>query len=340
MSQSLRLPPLPALRAFESAARQLSFTEAAHELHITQGAVSRQVRALEQFLGVRLFDRFTRRIELTEKGRDYFSAVQTSLCNIEQATKMTMGAVHRRVTLDVLPTLCTLWLMPLLQEFTETHPHTELRIDSSLDPIDFRPHQADVAIRVGRLPGRHYAAAAPRIDLDMAQSWKDVQADFLFPDVLVPVMSRKLLSQGRPVERAADVLNYRLIHTANRKHAWGDWLAHHRLGLPAKAPSLDFGHFFMAIRAAKDCKGIAIVPKIFLESVLADTEMVCPLDSQLESAGGYYMLTRQSSTNDLAVQEIRRWILSVAERFFNRVDTEGALTPFESPSTKGILWPK
>lgn len=320
MSQSLRLPPLPALRAFESAARQLSFTEAAHELHITQGAISRQVRTLEQFLGVRLFDRFTRRIELTEKGRKYFCVVQDSLCNIEQATKLTMGDAHRRITLDVLPTLCTLWLMPLLQEFTETHPQIELRIDSSLDPVDFRSHQADVAIRVGRLPGRQYPADAPRIDLEIAESWKDVQADFLFSDVLVPVMSRKLLSQGRPVESAADVLNYRLIHTANRKHAWADWLAHHRLGSPARAPSLDFGHFFMAIRAAKDCKGIAIVPKILLENILADAEMICPFDSQLESAGAYYMLTRQSSANDLAVQQIKRWILSVADRFSDRVE--------------------
>jgi LysR family glycine cleavage system transcriptional activator len=253
---------------------------------------------------------------------------------------MTMGDAHRRITLDVLPTLCTLWLMPLLQEFTETHPHIELRIDSSLDPVDFRARQVDVAIRVGRLPGGQYAATAPRIDLEMAESWKDVQADFLFPDVLVPVMSRKLLSQGRPVNGAADVLHYRLIHTANRKHAWGDWLAYHRLGLPARAPSLDFGHFFMAIRAAKDCKGIAIVPRILLESVLADTEMVCPLDSQLESAGAYYMLTRQSSTRDLAVQEIRRWVLSVAKRFFSRAETESASNPSESPSTKGILWPK
>lgn len=77
----------------------------------------------------------------------------------------------------------------------------------------------------------------------------------------------------------------------------------------------------MAIRAAKDCKGIAIVPKIFLESILSDAEMISPFDSQLESAGAYYMLTRQSSTNDLAVQQIRRWVLSIANRFSDRAET-------------------
>jgi len=315
MTATLRLPPLLALRAFEAAARQLSFTEAANELHLTQGAISRQIRMLETYLGAKLFDRFTRRIELTEVGRDYFRSVQTALGDIQTATKAAMGDAHRLITLNVLPTLSSMWLMPKLASFTEAYSNIEVHLVSSIEPVDFRANDVDVAIRVGRLPGRSYDRCSPRIELEMVDSWKDVEAQYLYPDILVPVISRKLLSQGHPIDNPGDILHYRLIHTATRKYAWNDWLENYGLAVPARMDALGFGHFFMAIRAAKDCKGVALIPQIILDNMPPDPELVCPIGCQTESAGAYYLLTRNSAEGDPAVRLIKKWIMSEAAQF-------------------------
>lgn len=318
MSTGIRLPPLLSLRAFEAAARHLSFTDAGSELHLTQGAISRHIKLLEEHLKAKLFARYIRRVELTDVGKEYFLAVQTALLDIERATKSAMRDSRQCITLDVLPTLNSLWLMPRLASFTEAYPNIELRLVSSISPVDFRTHEVDVAIRVGRFPGRTYPKRQPRIELEMVESWKDVTAQHLFQDVLIPVISRKLLEQGRPITTPADLLSYRLIHTASRRYAWGDWLDNYGLRVPARADQLDFGHFFMAIRGAKDCKGVAIVPKIFFENFSHDPDLVCPLPGDIESAGAYYLLTRESQSNDPSVRLLVKWILAEAEQIAER----------------------
>ena len=312
------LPPLLSLKAFEAAARHLSFTAAGSELHLTQGAISRHIKLLETYLKAKLFIRYIRRVELTEIGQEYFLSVQNALLDIERATISARRDSRRRITLDVLPTLNSLWVMPRLASFTEAHPNIELRLVSSISPVDFRTHEVDVAIRVGRFPGNKYPKRHPRIELEMVGSWKDVTAQYLFPDVLVPVISRKLLEQGRPIETPADLLSYRLIHTASRRYAWGDWLANHGLRVPARSDQLDFGHFFMAIRGAKDCKGVAIVPRIFFEIFPHDPDLVCPLPGEIESAGAYYLLTRESQSDDPSIRLLVEWILAEAEHIAGR----------------------
>ena len=150
-----RLPPLNTLRGFDAASRHLSFSLAAQELFITQGAVSRQIRELEEFLGTALFIRATRRVELTDAGKDYFFAIQHIFAELERATnRLNRKRKSKAVTLDILPTLATMWLMPRLEQFSEAHPDVDLRIITSIQPVDFGSDRADIAIRVGRLPGR------------------------------------------------------------------------------------------------------------------------------------------------------------------------------------------
>jgi len=305
---SQRHPPLLALRAFEAAARHMSFTLAGSELFLTQGAVSRQIRTLENFLGRKLFDRYTRRIELTAAGREYYRAVQQALGDIEAATRRVMqNQEHRVITVSILPTLGSGWLMPRLGAFTETYPHIDVRLISSIEPVNFQAGDVDVAIRVGLLPGAKARPGQPRIDLEMVTGWKGVTAQYLFPDILVPLISRKLLEQGKEIKAVGDLLNYRLIHTASRKHAWPDWLAAHGVRLKPRMESLHYGHFFMGLRAAQNCKGVAIVPEVLLDS-FSGPDLVRAFPPDIESAGSYYLLTQEASAKDRAIQVFCNWL--------------------------------
>lgn len=310
---SRRLPPLLTLRAFEAAARHMSFTLAAAEMHLTQGAISRQVRSLEEFLGHKVFERHTRKIALTPMGEDYHRAVRQALDDIEQATERVRRNAERViVTLNVLPTLGSLWLMGILSRFTIQHPSIDIRLVSSIHPVNFEMNDTDIALRVGRLPGQKYTARQPRIELVMASAWNNLCADKLFDDVLVPVASRSLLASG-PIREPRDVLQHTLIHTASRRCAWNDWLGLHGLAVPETVQPMDFGHFFMGIRAAKDGKGVAILPSVVAKCLLDDNNLVAPLPGNVPSAGSYYLLTRESQRQDPAIRAVCDWLQEEAQ---------------------------
>lgn len=311
---SYRLPPLLALRAFEASTRHLSFTKAGEELHLTQGAISRQIRLLESFLGQKLFVRLTRKIEMTPAGLEYFRSIQQALDIISAATRRTIRDTHRVVTLDVLPTLATCWLMPRLAQFTESHRDIEVRLISSIDPVNLHGEKVDVAIRVGKVPGQRYDRRAPRIDLDMTENWKKVYVEPLFADILVPVVSRQLLDAVGPIDQPSDLLQYRLINTASRRHAWPDWLALHGLRVPDDDTPLDFGHFFITLQAVRDSKGVALVPKVVLENYEWRDELVVPLPVEVPSAGAYHLLTREGAQEDEAIRQLCDWLIDEASR--------------------------
>lgn len=327
------LPPLATLRPFEAAARLGSFTAAADELALTQGAVSLQIRNLENFLEKRLFERQVRRVELTEDGRQYYAACLRALDEVERATRrMLAQRDHTILTVSALPTLATLWLMPRLGAFTSAYPDIEVRVATSIAPVDLRSSDVDIALRVGKLPGRHYGRDQPGIDLVMTDRWDGIEADLLFDDTLVPVIASKLLKQGAAIESADDLLKYTLIHTASRQNAWRDWLM--ALGVPyrSRKRSAEYGHFFMALQAARECKGIAIVPrKLFQMYSEQSSELVVPFEAEVPSAGEYYMLTHESRADDPAVRKFRKWALLMAEA--DRDSVQRAKTP--KPSRKG-----
>lgn len=309
------LPPLATLRPFEAAARLGSFTAAADELALTQGAVSLQIRNLERFLDKKLFERQVRRVELTEDGRQYYTACLRALDEIERVTRrMLAQRDHRILTVSALPTLATLWLMPKLGAFTSTYPDIEVRVATSIAPADLRGSDVDIALRVGRLPGRHYRRDLPGIDLVMTERWDGIEADHLFDDVLVPVIARKLLRQGAPIQTARDVLRYALIHMASRQNAWRDWLLAHGVTQASRKIAGEYGHFFIALQAAQDCKGIAIVPRKLFEMYSARaSDLVIAFESDIPSAGAYYMLTHESRTDNPAVRMFRKWLLLMAD---------------------------
>lgn len=315
MATRRKLPPLPAIRSFEAAARHRSFTLAAAELNVTQGAVSLQVRKLEEFLGKKLFLRLTRRIELSDDGMEYYSVCRAILAELEQATERLMARNGRdMLTVSTIPTISVLWLMPRLADFATHHPHIEVRVVSDIRPVDLHRDGVDAAIRVGPLPGRRYAPEQPAIDLTLLKRWEGIQADYLFDDVLVPVMSKTLFEKHGPVTGPEDLLRFPLIHTTSRPNAWRDWLAAHNVRLPTTPSSLECGHFYVSMRAAHEGRGVAIIPEVLLDGYPGARDMIVPVDAskRVPSAGEYYLLTRESSLQSTAVQHFREWVLSAA----------------------------
>lgn len=309
-----RLPPLNTLQGFDAAARHSSFSLAARELHITQSAVSRQIRVLEEFLDQPLFIRATRRVDLTDAGRDYFDAVTQVLAELDRATaRLVRKRKSKLVTLDILPSLATMWLMPRLEQLSEFHPDIDLRVATSIQPVDFGTGSADIAIRVGRLPGRSYSRLAPRIELAMAKNWSGVQSEELFPDVLVPVCVDALIKKGPLLNDIRGITAYPRIHTSSRRHAWPDWLKAHGVVAPPDPHVLEFGHFFMSLEAARKGHGIAIIPQIILAHYEHRGELRRLDFAPVHSAGDYYLLTHESSGEDAEVQAVRQWILSEAQ---------------------------
>lgn len=312
MMRRRHLPPMNALRGFEAAARHMSFTIAGDELHLTQGAVSRQVKELELYLGQRLFERMTRQIALTPSGLQLFQVVGAMLDDLESVTRsLTRQSSKAVLTISALPTISALWLMPRLPEFASAHQDVEIKVLSSTEPADLLANEADVAIRVGPLPGRHYDRDQPRITKIMLKSWEGAHADELFPDKLVPVCSPRLISQ--PITAADELTNYPLIHLTTRRSAWPDWLKAHQVHWNGTlARDLQLGHFFLSIDAARQGRGIALIPEILLKQDECLRNLMIPYPPDILSAGEYYLLVHQSRLDNPHVTQFREWVLAKA----------------------------
>lgn len=333
MAVTRNLPPLSSVRSFEAAARHGSFTLAADELAVTQGAISLQVRKLEAYLGKKLFTRQPRRVELTPDGVQYFEACRRVLSDLENATSRMLGRDRNEMLIiSTIPTIGQLWLMPRLAAFTAAHRHIEVRVVSDIRPLDMQADGVDIAIRVGPLAGRHYARDLPAIDLTLVQRWEGICADYLFDDVLVPVMSRQLYEQGGPIDTLADLTSFELIHTASRPNAWRDWLRAQGEALPRRRANLDVGHFYIALRAAQEHKGIALIPDVLINGYPGRGDLVVPYRpaQPVKSAGEYYLLIQDSSLDRPAIQTFRAWVLAQAQALGG--EGTGAADPDHAPA--------
>jgi LysR family glycine cleavage system transcriptional activator len=303
-----QLPPLLAVRAFEAAGRHLSFTRAAEELNVTQGAISRHIKALEDYLKQPLFERFTRRIDFTSFGQSYFTAISAGLDAIEQAVPMSFGKTMLKMS--ITQSMGTLWLLPRLSTFTDANPDIEVIVDLSIQPVDFERADVDLAVRLGRLPGSHTEPMQPVIPHMMVKNWNGVVADHIFDEILTPVLSKKLLRNGGRLKHPRDLLRYPLIHVTLRAGAWQDWFRANGVTRLPKVELIEQGHFFMALEAARKRRGVALVPTIYLDD-LEDHDLICPFKSSLKSGGGYYLLYRERDANSPKIQRFRTWLFSL-----------------------------
>src|SRR3984893_6053031 len=239
-----RLPSLNGLRAFEAAARHLSFTVAASELNVTQTAISHQIRRLEEELGIRLFVRQNRALALTPEARDYLPGVRAAFNDLRLATDRLLRRENDHVlTVSTLASLAAKWLLPRLSAFQEAHPGIDVRITTSTGLVDFKSGDVDAAIRYGR------------------GHWPGLRADWLMGDELFPVCSPALLTGDKPLRCPQDLAHRTLLHSSGGyDDGWHVWLT--AAGLPpniSKQPGLTFDMIFMTVQAAIDGIGGAMV---------------------------------------------------------------------------------
>jgi LysR family transcriptional regulator, glycine cleavage system transcriptional activator len=290
-----RLPSLNGLRAFEAAARHLSFTDAAAELNVTQTAISHQIRRLEEELGIRLFVRQKRALALTPEARDYLPGVRAAFNDLRLATERLQRRDNDHVlTVSTLASLAAKWLLPRLSAFQEAHPGIDVRITTSTALVDFKGGDVDAAIRYGR------------------GHWPGLRSDWLTADQLFPVCSPALLSGDKPLLRAQDLSHHVLLHTSGAyDDDWRLWLT--AAGLPAnisKQPGLIFDLILMTVQAAIDGYGVAVGRTTYVEGDIAKGRLVVPFKITLPADAGFYLVSPQASAEKPKLAAFRQWLLA------------------------------
>jgi LysR family glycine cleavage system transcriptional activator len=287
-----------AIRAFEAAARRLSFNRAAEELHVTPSAVSHQIRRLEEHLGVKLFDRITRRVVLTREGRTLLSAVQGALDQIEAAVqRLKVNRDDGSLTLQASPNFATEWLVPRLLGFQAEFPDIEVRLVTTRghDGLRLDFEQVDLAIWYGN--GR----------------WPDVACERLMSEQLVPVCSPELLAGEQVLASPADLRDATLIHVLMRIGQWRNWLE--AAGVedvdPERGPK--FQNTPLALEAAMAGMGVAIANRAFVADHLRDGRLVIPFDQDLPSESAYYLIYPTQGLRRRSALAFRGWIRDVLE---------------------------
>lgn len=303
-----RMPPLTALRVFSVAGKLKSFSKAAEELHITQGAVSRQIRNLEEDLNIKLFHRLTRQIELTPIGRQYHQDIQEAFRLIEKTTHQLLNQKSAILKINALPSVSSYVLMPNLSDFSQTYPKVELRLENSIDSVDFHSGTTDIAIRVGPHPDQKYQSKNPSIDLRMVTDWEGISTEFLAKDLLVPIYSSKYSEEPLDLTDPCILKEQTLIHTSSRSAGWEGWFQmYHQEDLPMKTRNyLEYSHFFMSLESAKSGLGIALVPDILLNAE-KHQHLHVHKDLSVRSSGDYYLLYLKNRQNDFEIQAFIDW---------------------------------
>lgn len=286
------LPSLMALQCFDAAVRHLSFTRAAEELALTQSAVSRQIRALEDFIGRPLFERVKQRLVLTSAGEGYAAAIRDVLDRAEAATLQLMahGGQGGVLRLAVLPTFGSRWLIPRLGDFARRHPEVELELVTQVRPFDFDKEAVDAAIHFG-----------PAL-------WPGATCHRLMGETIVPVCAPALLPGGALPDARA-LADFTLLQHTTRPQAWSEWL--HAAGVAGvdgmKGPR--FEQIYMVIQAAIAGLGVAVLPTFLVDEELADGRLRVAVDAPLHSQHAYY-LVHPATKSDLApVRAFRDWLL-------------------------------
>lgn len=292
MAHRLPIPPLSGLRAFEAVGRLLSFRRAAEELSVTKSAVSHQIQTLEDSLGMRLLDRNPRGVSLTPAGQALLPEVQSALDRLANAiADLRRQSRNEPLTISLLPTFAARWLIPRLGEFRRQNPDIEVRLDASLEPVNFTGSDVDLAIRYGR------------------GDWPGLHCEHLITESLIVVCSPALLQRSAPLQKPADLAHHVLLHNSAHPDEWAQWLA------AASVAGIDvdrgprFAYSELLLRAAAEGIGVALARRHLVEADLAVGSLVAPFDLTYDSGFSYWLVCPSQALNDRRVAEFRKWLL-------------------------------
>jgi LysR family glycine cleavage system transcriptional activator len=272
----------------------MSITLAADELNVTAGAVSRQIKGLEESLGVQLLKRGHRQISLTRQGGDYYRAVARALDALRDATRrLKRRSQRKQLKVRAYTTFAMRWLIPRLSDFHARHPDIEVLLKASLEPVDFRKEDIDCAVRLGD------------------GNWPGVNAYRLVANILAPVASPALLKSGPKLKRPADLRHHTLLHSIARPDDWAYWLDAAGAGDAVDARAgMTYESSAMAYAAAVEGQGIAIAQHFLVENDLRDGKLVMPFRKTLDMDDyTYYLLTPGHREESPTMKTFRLWML-------------------------------
>lgn len=284
-----RLPPLNSLKAFESAARNLSFTKAAEELFVTQAAVSHQIKLLEDFLGFPLFVRKSRALELTEKGEQYFTEIALLLHKLLECTQKIMAQNRPHLTISVPQTFGMHWLVPHLANFHERYPNIDVRIKAAEQDDGLLSNDVDIAIYYGR------------------GNWDNLKAELLSQEQVVMLASPQLLAVN-PVDSPADLNKHQLIHVHTREN-WQNMAHYLKLDNLDTQQGVVFSHTFMGLQAARLGQGIVLANRILALQEIKNGNLQIVMPTQLQDSKAFYVVNAQTKTDDQPIVTFREWIV-------------------------------
>jgi LysR family glycine cleavage system transcriptional activator len=289
-----RLPPLNALKTFEAAARHESFTRAAEELCVTQGAVSHQVKALEAELAVKLFNRERQRLIITEAGKDYLTVVRDALDRIAIGTERLLQRQNAGVlTVSTSPDFAAKWLVHRLGHFAEAHPGIDLRVSATLHHVDFAREEVDLAVRHGE------------------GNWPGLDTVRLSAEQLFAVCSPKLLSGRRRLHKPADIVNFPLIHLDSWAD-WTNWLQASELDGCNVMHDPVLNRASMVIDAAINGQGVALARTTLAAWDLINRRLVRPFPESLRLSKTYWIVCPKATATLPKIVTFRDWLLAEA----------------------------
>lgn len=293
-----KIPSTAALLAFERAARHESFTRAAEELALTQSAVCRQIAALEDFLGLRLFRRTKRGVTLTEAGLSYSRQISARLDAMERDTLSVMAHHGRGATIElaVMPTFATRWLLPRLGGFRAGHPDVTVNMTNRTRPFLFADTEFDAALYFGDA------------------GWPGTEAHFLMRENTVPVCSPRLLG-GRVGLAPQEIAALPLLQQTTRPYAWRQWFGSLDLHIAHDMTGTRYELFSMLAQAAMQDMGVALIPPFLIQEELDSGRLVIPLHHTYLSDKAYYLIIPERKAETASLAAFSDWLLGVAAEY-------------------------
>ena len=294
-----QLPPLTALPAFEASARLLSFTRAAEELMVTQAAVSRQIKVLEEFLGQRLFDRHHRRIRLTSEGQRFQHVVAVALDLVAGSAEDLRGqATNTDLTIAADISMAHLWLMPRFPRFREAFPDIAVNILASEQESDCLKDHVDLALLYGN------------------GDWPGFDAHLLVREEVFPICSPSYLEGRSPIQTLDDLKGEVLLDLRGERWDWVDWrqwLTEKDVSVPKGAQFISFNNLPLLIQATCRGQGIGLGWQCLIDDLLEDGYLVKPIDTSLQTDRGYYVIKRANIRMSLEAKLLFDWVLDMGE---------------------------
>ncbi|MCQ1059803.1 LysR substrate-binding domain-containing protein [Photobacterium sp. DNB23_23_1] len=285
------LPSIRALRTFIAVANHLSFSKAAKELSVTQGAVSKQISHLEQQLGQPLFERHLNGIRLSSVGLRYLPQIAETLEALQNATASLrqLDQVDEVLTVNVTPSFASLWLIPLINRFAEAFPNIQVQLKTGDGPVQDISNENDIVIRC----------------LPLAKYYEN--ATLLCRENLRLVASAELLRKT-PIRHSDDLAKHVFLPQVTRPQLWEQFKTHHDIEFPMAFYGVGFEHFYMSLAAVECQQGLALLPDFMVEGLIAKRELFNPLNITMESHYGYYIIVPNYKRHARKVCVFNQWI--------------------------------